>query len=283
MGGSTRRRPGQAGACASGLWASASPQMRLRIGPRSLRIGPSGKQQPLGKARPGPTRSGGRKPQGSASHPRRRFYRNGGRLGRCSLPERNGYGNATAPFGNSILAAPLPRGTRGTPAHGAGKPPSQPADKAKTSAYAGGPENQARPVCGLVCGPSGGWGQNAGCAPPLWRLARPSLIFWPFGGVCCGPVCCCLSCVSCWSGLVARLPVWWRVWLVSCPLAAVSLAVCFGGGVCLSAGGGVCAWLFLALWCGVWPSARGAVLWPVLAPFVGKKAPAGNQQPGRGL
>lgn len=59
-----RRRPGQAGACATGLWASAPPQMRLRIGPRSLRIGPSGKHQPLGKARPGPTRQSGQKPKG---------------------------------------------------------------------------------------------------------------------------------------------------------------------------------------------------------------------------
>ena len=88
-------------------------------------------------------------------------------MGRCSLPERSGCGNATAPCGNSILAAPLPRGTRGTPAHGAGKPPSQPADKAKSSAYAGGPVNQARPVCGLVCGPSGGWGKT-------WRVSRPA-------------------------------------------------------------------------------------------------------------
>lgn len=160
-----RRRPGQAGPCAPGLWASAPPQMRLRIGPRSLRIGPSGKQQPLGKARPGPTRQSGQNPKGSASHPRRRFYRNGGRMGRYSLPVRSGKGKQL-PQGKENQAAPLPRGTRGTPAHGAGKPPSQPADKAESSAFAGGPDLQARPVCGLVCGPSGGWGKT-------WRASRP--------------------------------------------------------------------------------------------------------------
>lgn len=160
-----RRRPGQAGPCAPGLWASAPPQMRLRIGPRSLRIGPSGKQQPLGKARPGPTRQSGQKPKGSASHPRRRLYRNGGRMGRCSLPVRSGKGKQLHQ-GKGNQAALLPRGTRGTPAHGAGKPPSQPADKAESSAFAGGPDLQARPVCGLVCGPSGGWGKT-------WRASRP--------------------------------------------------------------------------------------------------------------
>lgn len=200
-------------------------------------------------------------------------------MGRCSLPERNGYGNATAPFGNSILAAPLPRGTRGTPAHGAGKPPSQPADKAKSSAYAGGPENQARPVCGLVCGPSGGWEQNVAGVPPSGGFPPLS----HSGKRWCCYVWCCLSYLCIWPGLVAGLPVWWCVWLVAVPVCSVALALCSGGGVCLSAGGGVCAWLLLALWRGVWPSARGAVLWPVLAPFAGKKAPAGNQQPGRGF
>ena len=56
-----RRRAGQAGACASGLRACAPPLARLRIGPRTLRIGPSGKRLPLSKPRPAPTRQSGAK------------------------------------------------------------------------------------------------------------------------------------------------------------------------------------------------------------------------------
>ena len=85
-----------------------------------------------------------------------------------------------------------------------------------------------------------------------WRVSRPlagsrpSLILvkrW------CFYVCCCLSCVPCWPGLVAGLPVWRCVWLVAVPPCSVALALCSGGGFCLSAGGGICAGLFLACWC----------------------------------
>lgn len=85
-----------------------------------------------------------------------------------------------------------------------------------------------------------------------WRVSRPlagsrpSLILvkrW------CFYVCCCLSCVPCWPGLVAGLPVWRCVWLVAVPACSVALALCSGGGFCLSAGGGICAGLFLACWC----------------------------------
>lgn len=151
-----RRRPGQAGPCAPGLWASAPPQMRLRIGPRSLRIGPSGKQQPLGKARPGPTRQSGQKPKGSASHPRRRFYRNGGRMGRCSLPVRSGKGKQL-PQGKENQAAPLPRGTRGTPAHGAGMPLRRTPRKAKAS----------RLTAGLAWRSPARQRRKQGCAAPM--------------------------------------------------------------------------------------------------------------------
>lgn len=65
-------------------------------------------------------------------------------------------------------------------------------------------------------------------------------------------VCCCLSCVWLRSRLVAGLPVWWCLWLVSCPACPVSLAVCSGGGVCLSAGGGFCPRHLLACWCFCW-------------------------------
>lgn len=157
-----RRRPGQAGPCAPGLWASAPPQMRLRIGPRSLRIGPSGKQQPLGKARPGPTRQSGQKPRGSASHPRRRLYRNGGRMGRCSLPVRSGKGKQLHQ-GKGNQAAPLPRGTRGTPAHGAGN-----ATQTNSTQGQGKP-----PTAGLAWRSSSWQGRKQGRAAPVAAHPQP--------------------------------------------------------------------------------------------------------------
>lgn len=106
LGGSTRRRPGQAGACASGLWASATPQMRLRIGPRSLRIGPSGKQQPLGKARPGPNPARRAKTEKRCVPPSPPLSLKWGQGGRCSLPERCGSGKATEPGGKKSCGPP---------------------------------------------------------------------------------------------------------------------------------------------------------------------------------
>ena len=95
-----------------------------------------------------------------------------------------------------------------------------------------------------------------------WRVSRPlagsrpSLILvkrW------CFYVCCCLSYLCFWPGLVAGLPVWRCVWLVAVPACSVALALCSGGGFCLSAGGGICAGLFLACWCAGRSAGGGAV------------------------
>jgi hypothetical protein len=95
------------------------------------------------------------------------------------------------------------------------------------------------------------------------------------GGACC--VCCCVSCVWLWPGLVAGLPVWRCVWLVSVPVCSVCLAVCSGCGICLPAGGGVCAGLLLACWCSCGPSGGGAL--QIKRPSPGDKAGGGLSQP----
>lgn len=58
-----------------------------------------------------------------------------------------------------------------------------------------------------------------------------------------------LSCLSCWPGLVAGLPSWWCLWLVAVPVCPVALALCSGGGFCLSAGGGFSSRHLLACRC----------------------------------
>lgn len=89
-------------------------------------------------------------------------------------------------------------------------------------------------------------GKRGGC-PALWRVSRPLFILG-FRRWCCY-VCCCLSCLSCWPGLVAGLPSWWCLWLVAVPVCPVTLALCSGGGFCLSAGGGFSSRHLLAYWC----------------------------------
>ena len=88
-------------------------------------------------------------------------------------------------------------------------------------------------------------GKRGGC-PALWRVSRPLFIL---GFRWCCYVCCCLSCLSCWPGLVAGLPSWWCLWLVAVPVCSVALALCSGGGFCLSAGGGFSSRHLLACWC----------------------------------
>lgn len=75
----------------------------------------------------------------------------------------------------------------------------------------------------------------------------------------CFYVCCCLSYLCFWPGLVAGLPVWWCLWLVAVPACSVALALCSGGGFCLSVCGGICAGLFLACWCAGRSAGGGAV------------------------
>lgn len=85
----------------------------------------------------------------------------------------------------------------------------------------------------------------AGLPPSGGSPARFS--FWGFRW--CFYVCCCLSYLCFWPGLVAGLPVWWCLWLVAVPACSVALALCSGGGFCLSVCSGICAGLFLACWC----------------------------------
>lgn len=163
--------------------------MRLRIGPRSLRIGPSGKRLPLGKARPGPTRQGGRKPKGGASHPRRRFYRNGGRMGRCSLPVRNRNGKAKR-LAETQFSRPPCQGERGErPPTGRGNPPANPPTRPRQAPLLAGQKVRPAPSAALSAGRLGGGGKRGGC-PALRRFSRPSLTC--FGGCFC--VWCRVSC-----------------------------------------------------------------------------------------
>jgi hypothetical protein len=141
-------------------------------------------------------------------------------------------------------------------------------------------------------------GKRGGC-PALWRVSRPLFIL---GFRWCFYVCCRLSCLSCWPGLVAGLPSWWCLWLVSFPVCPVSLAVLAGGGFCLSAGGGFCSRHLLACWFSCRSAGGCAVrvitalwvlslplIWAVPALIGGKsdrqreeKPPSGNQQNQRG-
>lgn len=125
----------------------------------------------------------------------------------------------------------------------AGVPAVAPAGKAKASPAQGGKPPTSG---GLACQcPGQRWANVAGVPP---SGGSPALFsFWGLGGVC-RVVCCRLSCLSCWPGLVAGLSSWWCLWLVAVPACPVALALCTGGGFCLSAGGGV-PWAFLACWC----------------------------------
>ena len=134
----------------------------------------------------------------------------------------------------------------------AGVPAVAPAGKAKASPAQGGKPPTGG---GLACQcPGQRWANVAG-VPPCAGL--PPLLILVNGGAC-RVVCCCLSCLFCWPGLVAGLPSWWCLWLVAVPACPVALALCSGGGFCLSAGGGV-PWAFLACWCFCRSAGGGAV------------------------
>lgn len=124
----------------------------------------------------------------------------------------------------------------------AGVPAVAPAGKAKASPAQGGKPPTGG---GLACQcPGQRWANVAG-VPPCAGL--PPLLILVNGGA--FYVCCCLSCLSCWPGLVAGLPSWWCLWLVAVPVCPVALALCSGGGFCLSAGGGFSSRHLLACWC----------------------------------
>ena len=131
-------------------------------------------------------------------------------------------------------------GARGTPPAGgsAGRCPGR---QGQGKPRAGRQAAHRRGPCLPVPRPA--MGKRGGC-PALCGPPAPS----HSGKRWCFYVCCCLSCLSCWPGLVAGLPSWWCLWLVAVPACSVALALCFGGGFCLSAGGGV-PWAFLACWC----------------------------------
>ena len=135
----------------------------------------------------------------------------------------------------------------------AGVPAVAPAGKAKASPAQGG---KSRPQAGAL--PAGAPASES----KTWRVSRPlagsrpSLILvkrW------CFYVCCCLSYLCFWPGLVAGLPVWRCVWLVAVPACSVALALCSGGGFCLF---GLCFFLsrlFLACRCAGRSAGSGAV------------------------
>ena len=132
-------------------------------------------------------------------------------------------------------------------------PAVSPAGKAKASPAQGG---RSRPQAGaLPAGAPASEGKTWRVSRPL-AGSRPSLILvkrW------CFYVCCCLSYLCFWPGLVAGLPVWWCLWLVALPACSVALALCSGGGFCLSVCGGICAGLFLACSCSGRSAGGGAV------------------------
>ena len=142
-------------------------------------------------------------------------------------------------------APPSPRfargGAQGTPPAGgsAGRCPGR---QGQGKPRAGRQAAHRRGPCLPVPRPA--MGQRGGC-PALCGPPAPS----HSGKRWCCYVCCCLSCLSCWPGLVAGLPSWWCLWLVAVPVCPVALALCSGGGFCLSAGGGFSSRHLLACWC----------------------------------
>lgn len=132
-------------------------------------------------------------------------------------------------------------GRRGTPPAGgsAGRCPGR---QGQGKPRAGRQAAHRRGPCLPVPRPA--MGQRGGC-PALCGPPAPS----HSGKRWCCYVCCCLSCLSCWPGLVAGLPSWWCLWLVAVPVCPVALALCSGGGFCLSAGGGFSSRHLLACWC----------------------------------
>lgn len=142
--------------------------MRLRIGPRSLRIGPSGKQQPLGKARPGPNPARRAKTERRCVPPSPPLSLKWGQGGRCSLPERCGSGKATAPRGKRSCG-PLP-GERGErPPTGRGNPQANPPTRPRQAPMQAGQKIRPAPSAALSAGRLGGMGKRGGC-PGLCRF-----------------------------------------------------------------------------------------------------------------
>jgi hypothetical protein len=132
-------------------------------------------------------------------------------------------------------------GRRGTPPAGgsAGRCPGR---QGQGKPRAGRQAAHMRGPCLPVPRPA--MGKRGGC-PALCGPPAPS----HSGKRWCFYVCCCLSRLPCWPGLVAGLPSWLCLWLGAVPVCPVSLAVLAGGGFCLSAGGGFSSRHLLACWC----------------------------------
>ena len=180
-----------------------------------------------------------------------------------SLPACAGRSARAAAAGRNLDRRAHWRRKRRLPAHSraagrgerrlrAGVPAVSPAGKAKASPAQGGKPPTSG---GLACRCPGQRGQNVAGVPPSGGFPPLS----HSGKRWCFYVCCCLSYLCFWPGLVAGLPVWRCVWLVAVPACSVALALCSGGGFCLSAGGGICAGLFLACWCAGRSAGGGAV------------------------
>ena len=172
----------------------------------------------------------------------------------CSLPACAGRSARAAAAGRNLdrrahwrRKRRLPRasraaGRRGTPPTG-GSAGRFPGRQGQGKPRAG---RQEPPTSGgLACRCPGQRGQNVAGVPPSGGFPPLS----HSGKRWCCYVCCCLSYLCFWPGLVAGLPVWWCLWLVAVPACSVALALCSGGGFCLSVCSGICAGLFLACWC----------------------------------
>lgn len=165
--------------------------------------------------------------------------------GCCCSPCPCGGPQFRPPRALAAQAPPSPRfargGAQGTPPAGgsAGRCPGR---QGQGKPRAGRQAAHRRGPCLPVPRPA--MGQRGGC-PALCGPPAPS----HSGKRWCCYVCCCLSCLSCWPGLVAGLPSWWCLWLVVVPVCPVALALCSGGGFCLSAGGGFSSRHLLACWC----------------------------------
>lgn len=165
--------------------------------------------------------------------------------GCCCSPCPCGGPQFRPPRALAAQAPPSPRfargGAQGTPPAGgsAGRCPGR---QGQGKPRAGRQAAHKRGPCLPVPRPA--MGKRGGC-PALCGPPAPS----HSGKRWCCYVCCCLSCLSCWPGLVAGLPSWLCLWLVAVPVCPVALALCSGGGFCLSAGGGFSSRHLLACWC----------------------------------
>lgn len=265
--------------CGVGAPARPGPHKVGAVGPsappaRSAALRPASPARPRLRRRPCRSALPAHSPPGVAALPGSRWPTSGPRqAARQALAPLRAASSLPACAGRSARAAAagrnldrrahwrrkrrLPRasraaGRRGTPPAG-GSAGRFPGRQGQGKPRAG---RQEPPTSGgLACRCPGQRGQNVAGVPPSGGFPPLS----HSGKRWCCYVCCCLSYLCFWPGLVAGLPVWWCLWLVAVPACSVALALCSGGGFCLSVCGGICAGLFLACWCAGRSAGSGSV------------------------